>query len=427
LFFAYSGLRTDVGLLNSPSQVLTCVLIIVLASVGKFGGSLVAARLTGFGWREASAVGILMNTRGLMELIVLNIGLDLGVLSVRLFTMMVIMALVTTFMTSPLLEYVYPMERLKRDLSERESVRSLVPRFTALACVSNEASAPGLVTLAAALAGPTSPDTRVYALRLVPPDERSSALIAAAEEESENDLRADIVLDAAMTHGRALNSEVRPLSFLSSTPATDICDVAEVKRADILLLGWERSGHRGGASVRSVLEEVVDTAGCEVGVVVDRNLRNVRKVLVGFAGTKADGAALRLACRIALSTKAHVTVLAVSLDDDGQMLQRLAAGVANALDMLDASQYTILSAADSQPRRALMSKSAEGFDLAVMSVGAPWGVEPHSFALDPQRVIDNETCSFVLVRETSAVPSDAPQPASTSPRYRTIPPLGASN
>jgi Kef-type K+ transport system membrane component KefB len=88
-----------------------CALIIVLAVVGKFGGSLVAAKFSGMSWREAAAVGVLMNTRGLVELIILNVGLDLGILSPALFSVMVLMALVTTFMTSPLLRWIYP-ERL---------------------------------------------------------------------------------------------------------------------------------------------------------------------------------------------------------------------------------------------------------------------------------------------------------------------------
>jgi Kef-type K+ transport system membrane component KefB len=103
LFFAFSGLRTQLGLLDSPQAWGTCGLIILVAVVGKWGGSAFAARLTGQSWRDASAVGVLMNTRGLMELVVLNIGLELGVISPTIFTMMVLMALVTTVMTSPLL------------------------------------------------------------------------------------------------------------------------------------------------------------------------------------------------------------------------------------------------------------------------------------------------------------------------------------
>src|SRR6185295_12909112 len=90
-------------LLNDGYAWLICGLIILVAVAGKFGGSLVAAKFTGQSWSDSLAIGALMNTRGLMELIVLNIGYDLGVLSPTVFTMMVLMALVTTFMTSPAL------------------------------------------------------------------------------------------------------------------------------------------------------------------------------------------------------------------------------------------------------------------------------------------------------------------------------------
>lgn len=103
LFFAFSGLRTQLGLLDSSSAWATCALIIAVSVVGKWVGSALPARWTGQRWRDAAAVGVLMNTRGLMELVVLNIGLELGVISPALFTMMVLMALVTTVMTSPLL------------------------------------------------------------------------------------------------------------------------------------------------------------------------------------------------------------------------------------------------------------------------------------------------------------------------------------
>jgi Kef-type K+ transport system membrane component KefB len=103
-FFALTGMRTEIGLLAGLAEWLLCGLIIVVATAGKFGGTLTAARLTGMKWRDAASLGILMNTRGLMELVVLNVGLDLGVISPRLFTMMVIMALVTTLATTPVLE-----------------------------------------------------------------------------------------------------------------------------------------------------------------------------------------------------------------------------------------------------------------------------------------------------------------------------------
>lgn len=102
-FFAFTGMRTQLGLVSGYEHWMWCFWIIVVATVGKFGGTFVAAVATGLDRREATALGILMNTRGLMELIVLNIGLDLGVISPTVFAMMVVMALATTLATSPLL------------------------------------------------------------------------------------------------------------------------------------------------------------------------------------------------------------------------------------------------------------------------------------------------------------------------------------
>ena len=103
LFFAYTGLRTQIGLLNTWSDWLICAGVIIVAIAGKFVGGALAARWTGMDWHDSLSLGALMNSRGLMELIALNIGYDLGVLSPRIFSMMVIMALITTFMTAPLL------------------------------------------------------------------------------------------------------------------------------------------------------------------------------------------------------------------------------------------------------------------------------------------------------------------------------------
>jgi Kef-type K+ transport system membrane component KefB len=129
LFFAFTGLRTSIGLVSGVQMWLYCALIIVVAIAGKFGGVTLTARVTGMPWREASTVGILMNTRGLMELVVLNIGLDIGVLSPTLFTMMVLMALFTTFMTAPLLQWIYFGQLLPHEPTNMEADRAM-PRVT---------------------------------------------------------------------------------------------------------------------------------------------------------------------------------------------------------------------------------------------------------------------------------------------------------
>ncbi|MFN7933887.1 MAG: cation:proton antiporter [Bryobacteraceae bacterium] len=120
-FFAFTGLRTQIGLLQGFEHWMYCGVIILLASVGKFGGSYLAARFTGLDSNIAASIGVLMNTRGLMELIVLNLGLDLGILSPTLFAMCVIMALVTTVATAPILHYLRRKEsRVLEGRSEAE-------------------------------------------------------------------------------------------------------------------------------------------------------------------------------------------------------------------------------------------------------------------------------------------------------------------
>ncbi|HYK84491.1 MAG TPA: cation:proton antiporter [Ktedonobacteraceae bacterium] len=123
LFFVYSGLRTQIGLIDSPWLILICLLILVVACAGKIFGGTFAVRIMGESWKDAFSLGILMNTRGLVELIVLNIGLDLGVLSPTLFAMLVIMAIVTTMMASPLLPLLGYKQRTPGDtnnIEERE-------------------------------------------------------------------------------------------------------------------------------------------------------------------------------------------------------------------------------------------------------------------------------------------------------------------
>jgi Kef-type K+ transport system membrane component KefB len=110
-FFALTGMRTELGLVQGGEAWLMCGLVTVVATLGKFGGTLGAARLTGLSWQRSAALGVLMNTRGLMELVVLNIGLDLGVISPALFAMMVLMAVITTMMTTPLLQLLAPAGR----------------------------------------------------------------------------------------------------------------------------------------------------------------------------------------------------------------------------------------------------------------------------------------------------------------------------
>src|SRR5215204_7026029 len=118
VFFAYTGLRTNIGLLDRPVLWLITGVLIVVAVVGKLFGAAIAARLTGFDWRASFVIGTLMNTRGLTELIVLNLALEKGVISKALFAALVIMALITTFMAGPLLKLIDPKNEFGSPVGE---------------------------------------------------------------------------------------------------------------------------------------------------------------------------------------------------------------------------------------------------------------------------------------------------------------------
>jgi Kef-type K+ transport system membrane component KefB/nucleotide-binding universal stress UspA family protein len=366
VFFAYSGLRTQAGLLEGASDWALCGLILLVACVGKFGGTTVAARLTGMRWREAGALGILLNTRGLIELIVLNIGLDLGVISPKLFTMMVIMALVTALMTSPLLRWMYPPEEVARD--RVPLVPFIAPAaqapFTVLMCVSPGETGTGMAALGRALTGAPGESFQLFALHLVPPGERAADSLQREQERGGGDALLPLVERA-----NGLGLQVRPLSFVSTEPALDICRTAEAKQADLILLGWNKPGRTpSGGTVHEVMHE----AGTGVAVLVDRGLEHVRRVLVPLGGGLEDRAALTLARRLMRSSGAEVTVLQVTAPggDAGPVCsQAMVAGFFP--EESGRVKYKVVTHGSLE--EAALEEARHGYELVVVGEGDAWG------------------------------------------------------
>ncbi|KYF85165.1 potassium transporter [Sorangium cellulosum] len=418
LFFAYSGLRTQIGLLNSADGWIMCGLIIVVACAGKFGGSAVAARLTGQRWREASALGILMNTRGLMELIVLNLGLDLGIISPTLFTMMVLMALVTTFMTTPLLRWIYPPEELAKELAdvpERTPLPAAADVFTVLMCVSYERSGPGMVTLASALAGHGPEARRLYALRLIPPTDRGSFYLDQGPER-----QGAAALAPLLSRAKELGAEVRPLSFVSPKPSHDICNVADVKQADLVLVGWHKP-LLSQTVLGGTVYEVMRGARTDVGVLIDRGLTAVRKLLVPFHGTAHDKAALALARRLAQQVGADVTILHVVKP---KRTSSDALGAQDAVDevfegeeggALRKAKVVLKVVEHDSPADAALEESKRGYDLVLVGVGAEWGLAQRRFGIRAEDVIQGCPTSLLVVRSYEPAAARAPAPAPSAP------------
>lgn len=408
LFFAYSGVRTQLTLLNGPTAWLTCCLIILVACLGKFGGSFVAARLTGLSWRESGALGILMNTRGLMELIVLNIGLDLGVISPTLFAMMVVMALVTTFMTTPILSLVYTQEELARDVlgdsatatasapptPRGESERSL----RTLVCVASERSGPGLLDVATALTGPGS--RGVHALHLIAPTDRASFYVDGAQ--GPTDEREHPVLKPLLERARTLGVNVKPLAFVSNDPADDISRIAEVKEVDLIVIGWHKPLLRQSI-LSGTVARVLKESPAAVGVFVDRGAAAVRRVLVPFVGTPHDYAALALVQRL-LTTGENVEATLLHVRTPGGKATVDVAMARTEMMQFDeplGGRVTLRVVESEHPVDEALEESRKGYDLVVVGVGKDWGLEQRWLGMHSERLLRESDVSLLIVRGAS--------------------------
>ncbi|QSQ11710.1 cation:proton antiporter domain-containing protein [Myxococcus landrumensis] len=415
VFFAFSGLRTQIGLLNTPEAWVTCAVIILLACLGKFGGSAVAARMTGMRWREAGAVGVLMNTRGLMELIVLNMGLDLGVISPTLFTMMVLMALVTTFMTTPLLRWFYPTEELAMDRVTFESppAQGAVPPYSMLMCISHQQAGPGMASLAKALSA-GGDASQLHALHLVHPERVSlrgaepDALAPDVEPEG------DGVLAPLLGRAGSLGLAVRPLSFVSTEPAQDICRTAQAKRADLVLLGWHKPLF-SQTVLGGTVHEVMSAASGTVAVLVDRGFTDVKRVLVPFIGSRHDRAALKLARRLMKHAGAEVTVLHVTSREGNNAR----AQVEELFPSTEGPGVRLKVVRSETPEDAALEEVRQGgYDLVVVGMGAQWGLEDRLFGLHRERIVRDAPGSLLVVHESEPVAEAAtesePEPVSSA-------------
>ena len=353
-FFAYTGLRTQIGLVSGYEQWMMCALIVIVASAGKFGGSVVAARITGLNWRDASALGVLMNTRGLMELIVLNIGLEMNVISPTLFAMLVIMALVTTFATTPILHLItrhqIPDVQPFPDLGTFSPEPMVAPPAPILASpvpilaphpaphpaprpappparpilagtehrailvpVSNPEGVAVLVELALAATPHDAPPPRVLALVKTPPGGVRSGLREADQRVPPRSPALAAALDLALERG----SIITPQAVWTTNPAADILAFAKEPQIGWLLLGSHRAVF-GSDFMGGVVREILDkarTLPLHVAVVIHGGERPLDRVFAVVDRGTHGRAALDLALRVAIRKKSGLH--AVLVPEDG--------------------------------------------------------------------------------------------------------------
>lgn len=300
LFFVFTGLRTEIGLLNDPYLWKVTGLIILVAVSGKFIGSALAAKFVGQNWKDSLSIGALMNTRGLMELVVLNIGYDLGVLSPEIFAMMVIMALLTTFMTGPALDLINWAFKPKPEIVPQEI--SQISKYKILISFGNPERGKTLLRLANGLVRKLNSNASVTAMHLSPSNELNQYNAVEYEKES---------FSPVIQESQNLNQKITTLFKASNDIDSDIAEVANKGGYDLLLVGVGQSIFEGsllgkilGFTTRIInpdrlLDQVkgkanlfenspfdertrliLSKSNVPVGVLVDKGLEKIEKVFI---------------------------------------------------------------------------------------------------------------------------------------------------
>lgn len=416
VFFAYSGLKTQIGLLNSPKLWLLSALILLVAIGGKYTGAYVAARISGIDKRESSALGWLMNTRGLTELIVLNIGLELKVITPLLFTMLVIMALVTTFMTSPLLEWTYPKRLIRLDIVEPEAeIPPETPpeitepyslQYRILVPVANPETQKGLLQLAAAIAINNRQPALVYPLSFIELEEdysfesspnEADRLIAKRRQKLEELI--------ATLEPPETRSYIHPIVRISSNVARETAQIAKIERPDLVLVGWHRpafSNNRLGGRVGQILS----TTPVDVAVFVDKGGERLESLLVPYSANIHDDLALIIALRILINHdtcilqvlqvfKGHHTPDELSYELNA-MIGQLPKSVR------DRIQINTVTTPD--PMRTVIAAS-ENVDLTIVGTSRLWGIERQTLGRYTDQLAIQCRSSLLITRRYSQITS----------------------
>lgn len=408
IFFAYSGLRTQIGLLNRPVLWGLCAIVVAVAIVGKYFGTYVAARVSGINNREASALGWLMNTRGLTELIVLNIGLSLNVISPLLFTMLVIMALVTTFMTSPLLELIYPKQQIRQnsihqpDVEESASYRVLVP-------IANPATQRGLIELAMAIAiGKTSIQSPaiVAPLSLIQLDEdyvyESLPTEANRQITTVTTKLQDLIQTLEPAEYRHL---VRPIVQVDRDVARTTAQIAIRDRADLILVGWHRPVFHSN-SLGGRVGQILSTAPVDVAVFIDRQSTKLENLLLPYVPNIHTDLGLEIALRLLINQpSSYLTVLRVKLED--QPVSELSFEFNAMLDHLPDSirrriEFPILES--NAPIQSVIEASHNA-DLTIAGASREWGIERQTLGRYTDELAEACQSSVLITRRYSQVAS----------------------
>lgn len=333
LFFVYTGLRTQIGLLDNVHLWKTTAFIILVAVVGKFIGSAIAAKFVGQNWKDSLTIGALMNTRGLMELVVLNIGYDLGVLTPEIFAMMLIMALFTTFMTGPALDIINKIFKGKKYDIEDE-----------LQNINNSSKYKILLSF-------LTPETGARLLRIANgfvKKQENYSLVTAIHVIKSNDvqihnieqLEIDIFEQLEKT-SEEINQDVTTLFKVSTDTVSETVEVAQKGDYDLMLIGLGNSIYSGsllgnilGFTTKIIspdllidqvkgrenifnsnifderTKQIINRSNIPVGIVLEKDFKQANRVILPLFNNK-DADLIKYAQRLISNNEAQITIVDV--------------------------------------------------------------------------------------------------------------------
>lgn len=331
LFFVFTGLRTQMGLINDPYLWKVTGFIILVAVLGKFLGSAIAAKFVGQNWRDSLTIGALMNTRGLMELVVLNIGYDLGVLTSEIFTMMVIMALVTTVMTGPALDLINFIFKTK-DVFISDSIKN-ESKYKILISFGNNEKAKSLLRLANCLVKKQKDSSSVTAMHLSMSEEMHSYDLEDQERRRFNPI---------VEESKLLKQEITTIFKATVDIETDIADIANHGEYSILLVGLGKSIFEGtllgkvlGFTTRIInpdrlidkftgkeglfenspfderTRQIISKSKIPLGILIDKNFKDVNQVFIPVFNAE-DVFLMEYAQKLVYNNNSTVSILDVN-------------------------------------------------------------------------------------------------------------------
>lgn len=328
LFFVYTGLRTEIGLINTPHLWMVTAIMILFAIGGKFVGAGFSAKIMGEKWRDSLSVGVLMNTRGLMEIVVLNIGYEMGILPKPIFVMLVLMALVTTFMTTPMLSIIQKIFP-ERNLEEEYQKQQAQGIFKVLIALGNPENGKSLLNVAKHVLDGVKNTLSVTALHITPgsntnpiySDEFARESFVGINHEAhrlhipiDNDYKITDNIEAGVV--RTVNYD--NYDFLLVGAGLSLSGIEFIKyKPYFKTAGWinklikrvtkSQEIFYPGSLIKDKTRYFVEHSQCSVGIFVNRNFSGISSVLV-LLEDKSDVFLIRYAHRLLKNDpKVHVT------------------------------------------------------------------------------------------------------------------------